>query len=427
MPSRSNNNRGNASGNKKQHVSRRTFLSTAAAAGALAVGVKRVRAAKDFGQRVLGANERLVMGIIGSGGMGRHHMYRFKAAGVEWGGVCDVYSENLAEGMKAAGDQAKSYHEYEKLLDNKDIQAVLIASPEHWHKKHLIDAVAAGKDCYSEKPMCHTIQEGADMIKAVRASKQIVQIGMQRRSSPIIHEMKEKVFDTKMLGDIHIVRAEWYWNIPVNRSKELPGKLDWERFCGPAGTQEFEPIKFRHWRYFWPFSGGNETDQGTHLMDVVQWMMGTEQPLSAVQTGGVYTNKPTQTPDTFCCAFKYPDFMATWTLCYSTTTPRNGWGITFQGNKGSLLLTEKGYTVYTQADEAGPTKTGLENLSGGVTDTIPHTKNFIECVKSRKDPNATVEVGFRAVRPLHLANAALKAEREAILDKNGIDIHLAGS
>jgi predicted dehydrogenase len=411
---------------KKRQVTRRTFLSTAAAAGALAVGARRTTA-KEFGSRVLGANERLVMGIIGSGGMGRHHMVRFKAAGVEWGGVSDVYSENLAEGMKIAGAQAKSYHEYEKLLDNKDIQAVLIASPEHWHHDHLIAAVAAGKDCYSEKPMCHSIQEGSEMIKAVRNSKQVVQIGMQRRSSPIIHEMKEKVFDAKMLGDIHLVRAEWYWKIGVNRDKELPGKLDWERFCGPAGTQEFQPIKFRHWRYFWPFSGGNETDQGTHLMDVVQWMMDSEQPLSAVQTGGVYFNQPTVTPDTFCCAFKYPNFMATWTLCYSTTTPRNGWGITFQGDKGSLLLTEKGYTVYTQADEAVPTKTGLENLSGGVTDTIPHTKNFIECVKSRKDPNATVEVGFRAVRPLHLANAALKAKREAILDKNGVDIHLAGS
>src|SRR5262249_20818570 len=162
-----------------------------------------------------------------------------------------------------------TYHEHEKLLANKDIQAVVIASPEHWHHDHLIAAVKAGKDAYSEKPMCHSIKEGHEMIEAVRGTKQIVQIGMQRRSSPIIHEMKEKALEAGKLDTVNLVRPEWYWKIGINASPDLPGKLDWERFCGPAGKQKYEAVKFRHWRYFWPFSGGNETDQGTHLMDVV--------------------------------------------------------------------------------------------------------------------------------------------------------------
>src|SRR5690606_6561345 len=110
----------------------------------------------------------------------------------------------------------------------------------------------------------------------------IVQVGMQRRSTPIIRDEIKSIFDNGELGKIHLVRAEWYWNSGVNRDPNLSGKLDWERFCGPAGRQEFKPIKFRHWRYYWPFSGGNETDQGTHLMDVVQWMMGVDKPKSAV-------------------------------------------------------------------------------------------------------------------------------------------------
>jgi predicted dehydrogenase len=416
---------------RKADVSRRTFLNTAAlGAGALAFA-SQVRAAKDFGERVLGSNERLVMGIIGSGGMGRHHMHRFKAAGVEWGGVADVYSENLKAGMEIAGPNAKAYKDYRALLDNKDIQAVLIASPEHWHHKHLLDALAAGKDAYCEKPMCWSIQQGAEMVKAVRSSDRIVQIGMQRRSSPVIHEIKKNVFDAGVLGNIHIVRAEWYWNSGVNPNVEVKGDLDWEGFCGPAGKQEYHPTKFRYWRYFWPFSGGNETDQGTHLMDVVQWMMGVDQPLSAVQSGSVYRNKPTETPDTFCCTFEYPNFLCTWTLCYTTSSWRNGWSICFQGDKASLFLTEQGYAIFPAASgednrewttDLG--KVADKKIVGGVTDTIPHTKNFIECVKSRKQPNAPVEIGHTAVRPLHLANAALKAGRKAVLDKDGVTIRL---
>jgi predicted dehydrogenase len=405
-------------------ITRRGFLNQAAAgAGAVALMSARSRT------MAAGANERIRMGIIGSGGMGRHHMNVFKEQGVEWIAVSDVYEPSMAEGMKIAGPSAKSYKEYERLLENKDMDAVLIASPEHWHHKHLIDTLKAGFDAYCEKPMCWSIQQGAEMVKAVRSTDRIVQIGMQRRSSPIIHKIKKEVFESGMLGDIYMVRAEWYWDAPVDTGAQIEkSQLDWERFCGPAGKQEFHPLKYLYWRYFWPFSGGNETDQGTHLMDVIQWMMGANQPVSAVQIGDIFREaKPTETPDNFCCTFRYPKFMATWTLSYSNNTWRNGWSITFHGTKGALFLTEAGYRVFNQVNgwEAGWPKPKLEELPGSVTSTVPHTQNFLECLKTRKQPNAPVEIGHTAVRPLHLANAALRAGRQANLAEDGVTIKLA--
>ncbi len=409
-------------------LNRREMIgATAAGIGAsLVAGAgARVAQAQATGGSVLGANEKVVMGIIGAGGMGRGHMDNFKKFNAEWAAVADVYEPNLQKGLKLAGDKAQGYNEYERLLERKDIDAVLIATPEHWHHDHLLAALAAGKDVYCEKPMCWSLPQGADMIKAVRATDRIVQIGMQRRSSPAIREIR-KLFEDGVLGNIYLVQAEWFWKYPGKpiNNEPLPGKLDWERFCGPAGKQDFEPMKFNYWRFFWPFSGGNETDQGTHLMDVVQWMMGAEQPVSAVQYGNVFVNKPTQTPDVFSCTFEYPKFVATWTLNYTTAKWRNGWSIVFHGEKCALFLTEQGYRIFDQVNgwENGLPKPKTENMPGGLTQTEPHIQNFLECIKTRKEPNAPVEIGFKAVRPLHLANAALKKGTRAVLGEDGVTI-----
>lgn len=263
------------------------------------------------------------------------------------------------------------------------------------------------------------------MVREVEKSRRVVQIGMQRRSSSLIHKIKKEVFDPGELGDIHIVRAEWYWNWKIDPNAQVEGKLDWEAFCGPAGPQEYHPLKVRYWRWWWPFSGGNETDQGTHLMDVVQWMMDVHRPISAVQFGSVYHNQPTETPDVFSCTFEYPGFMATWTLAYTTNTYRNGWSLCFQGTKKALFLTEAGYRIFDQVNgwEKGWPKPQREELPGGVTSTVPHTKNFLECLRARRQPDATAQLGHEAVRPLHLANAALLAGSKATLGVDGVTVH----
>lgn len=407
-------------------LNRREMLgATAAGVGAGLMASAGARVVRAQTTNVLGANEKVVMGIIGSGGMGRGHMETFKKFGVEWAAVADVYETNRNKGLAIAGEKAQGYNESEKLLERKDLDAVLIASPEHWHHDHLLAALAAGKDVYCEKPMCWSIEQGADMIKAVRKTDRIVQIGMQRRSAPAIRELKQ-VFDDGVLGNVYLVQAEWFWKYPgsVIQNDPLEGTLDWERFCGPAGKQAFEPMKYRYWRFFWPFSGGNETDQGTHLMDVVQWMMGCDQPISALQYGTVYVNKPTETPDVFSCVFEYPKFTATWTLNYTTPKWRNGWSIVFHGEKAALFLTEQGYRIFDQVNgwENGLPKPKKENMPGGLTVTEPHIQNFLECIKTRKEPNAPVEVGFKAVRTLHLANAALKRGSKAVLAEDGMTI-----
>ena len=396
-------------------INRRKFLGRGAAVG---LGVL---AHPTFGAHVFGANDRIVMGIIGAGGMGRGHMDNFKDQGVEWAGVSDVYEVNANLGLEIAGPQAKIHKDHRELLDRKDIDAVLIATPDHWHHDHLLDALKAGKDAYCEKPLSWSIEEGANMVKAVRATDRIVQVGMQRRSSPLVRECKELI-DKGMLGEINLVRAEWYWNLSVKPRPVIASQLDWARFTGPRKIQPFELIKFRSWRWFWDFSGGNMTDQGTHLIDVVQWFTGATQPVAASCYGAVYKLRPAETPDTFSATFEYPGFMATWTLAYMSSF-QNGWGLVFQGQQGTLELCEEGYRLYkepwaplTRWNRPEP---AIEKLPGGLTRTPPHIQNFLDCVRSRQQPNATIELGHQAVRTLHLANIAYHKKTRAVLDADG--------
>jgi predicted dehydrogenase len=395
-------------------ITRRKFLG-----GTAAVGLG-VLAHPAFGGRVFGANDRVVMGIIGAGGMGRGHMDNFKDQGVDWAAVSDAYGVHLDAGLEIAGPRAKGYTDHRSVLDRKDIDAVLIATPEHWHHNHLVDAVRAGKDAYCEKPLAWSIEQGADMVAEVRKTDRVVQVGMQRRSSPILQECKALI-DQGTLGEINLVRAEWYWNVNIRLRSVLQNKLDWERFVGPAPKQPFDPYRFRFWRYFWDFSGGNMTDQGTHLIDVIQWLTNTPGPTAAQCSGAVYKLQPGETPDTFCAIFEYPRFTCTWTLTY-TNAFQNGWGIVFQGQKGTLELCEQGYRLYQEPwvgsrwVRPDPVK---EKLPGGVTQTVPHIKNFLECLRTRQQPNATIEVGHQAVRSLHLANIAYHKKTRAVLGEDG--------
>ena len=403
---------------EKEGVNRRKFL------GTTAVGLG-VLAHPTFSARVFGANDRIVMGIIGAGGRGRGVMQGFIEQGADFAAVSEVYQVNADLALEAAGSNAKAYGDHRRLLERKDIDAVLIATPEHWHHHHLIDAVRASKDAYCEKPMSHSIEEGVDMVKEVRKTDRIVQIGMQRRSSPAVIEAK-RLIDQGTLGQIDLVRAEWYWNIQLRSRTVLRDKLDWERFVGPAPKQPFDPVRYRNWRYFWDFSGGNMTDQGTHLIDVIQWFTGVTQPVAAHCYGAVYKLVPSETPDTFVATFEYPHFTCTWTLCYSSSF-EDGWAITFQGRKATLEMCEAGYRVYAEpweGDHFRRPSPGIEKLPGGLTQTGPHIANFLDCVKSRQQPNATVEIGHQAVRTLHLANIAGEKKTRAALGGDGMTVRV---
>jgi len=285
----------------------------------------------------------------------------------------------------------------------------------------LIDAVAAGKDAYTEKPFAYSIEQGAKMVKAVRATKQIVQVGMQRRSSEAVRGAK-KLVDDGILGEVVMARAQWFWNRkPMPQKLELAGKLDWERFQGPAKKRyTLDERRFFHWRNFSDYNGGHLTDQGTHLMDVIQWFCnGGKPPVSAVCQGAIYVHKGGDVPDTFSAVYEYPTFLATWTLCYGNSY-EDAWKIHLQGKKATMVIDDDGYRVFPEPwDRPNIPPKAIHEYKGGIP-TEPHVRNFIECVKSRQEPNAPVEVGHNAVSGPHLANLAMRAQKRVVLGTDGL-------
>jgi predicted dehydrogenase len=297
----------------------------------------------------------------------------------------------------------------------------VIASPEHMHGTQVIDAVGAGKDVYVEKPMTYSIEEGVRIIEAVRKTDRIVQVGMQRRSAPMCIEAK-KLIDEGVLGDVTLVRAQWYWNVPpLGKVEKVDGDFNWELFLGGAPKRPFDPNRAIQWNWYWDYSGGMVTGQGVHLMDLSQWFMGKGTPLSAVMEGGSYV-LGSECPDVFSASYSYEGYTASWILSYNNSFD-NGWKVTFHGTKGTLVIGEPifaegefGYRVYKEPWAEVVNRKPIYKSEEGLP-TEPHIKNWFECLRSRKQPNAPVEVGHTAAAPCHLAIAAYRNKTIAKLDK----------
>src|SRR5918994_2226708 len=256
---------------------RRIFLT---AATGFALGPRLAAAS------VQGANDRIRIGVIGTGGRARGLMNNLKTiAGAQMTAVCDVYEPRLLQAAEIAGSSAVKVADYRRILDNREIDAVLIGSPDHWHKQMTLDAVAAGKDVYVEKPVSHSIEEGAEMVKAIEASKQIVQTGTQQRSWD--HWILGKqIVDSGRLGQITFVHTYWYQHARAGTYAPVSlEKLDWKQWLGSAPDQPFRPQRLFQWRPFWDFGGGCLTGLLTHWIDVVHWYMNVEAPLEATVVG----------------------------------------------------------------------------------------------------------------------------------------------
>lgn len=357
-----------------------------------------------------GANDRINYGLIGTGGRGRYLNTVFKNVGAECVALCDVYKPNLEKAAQV-WPQAKQFVDYNDLLAEK-LDAVVIATPDHHHAPMLFAALKAGRDVYLEKPLSKSLEESLAIIEAVNKSKQVVQVGMQRRSAESIIKAK-KLVEEGILGQVTLVKPQWHWNIakPLNNSP-LEGELDWNRFLGKAPKRPVEPQRFRSWRYFHDYAGGNMTDQGTHLMDVVQWFMNTGgPPRSAMAHGYVAKMKGAEHPDVFSAIFEFPNFLATWTLDYANSYD-NGWAITFQGDKGTMILDEAGYVV--MGEPWKPNAAPLAKMEAPVPVEF-HARNFIECMKTRQKPNCPVEIAAAAVAGPHLANLAMFGHKRVTL------------
>lgn len=368
-------------------------------------------------QSAFGANDRITYGVIAVGGRGRYLNQKFSKLGNQCVAVCDVFRPNVDKALVDT-PQAKTFEDYEELLALKGLDAVVVASPDHHHCPMLLAALKAGKDVYLEKPLSKSLEESRRMIAAVRGTDRIVQIGMQRRSAPAIMKAK-KLVDDGVLGRVSLVRPQWFWNIakPLNNTP-LEGTLNWRRFLGDAYPRPLEPMRFRSWRYFHDYAGGNMTDQGTHLMDVVQWFMGARGPKHAVSQGFVAKMTGAEHPDVFSATFGYDGFLVNWTLDYGNAY-QNGWSIAFHGDKATMILDDAGFRVYAEPWKKDAPPTVEEASPVPIED---HIANFTECMRTRKQPNCPVEIAAQAVSGPHLANLAMFRERKVYLGEDGVSI-----
>jgi predicted dehydrogenase len=366
-----------------------------------------------------GANDKIAYGLIGTGNRGGGLNKLFQKAGAQCAALCDIYAPYLEKERKLSPAGVKTFAHYEDLLALPGLDCVVIATPDHHHWPMLKAALAAGKDVYLEKPLSLNLEQSATMIAAVRKTDRIVQIGMQRRSMNFIRQAKQMI-DDGVLGEISMVKAAWNWHFTEwLDNSPLTGELDWKRFLGSAADRPLEPRRFRWWRGFWDYSGGNMTDQGTHLMDVVQWMTNSGPPLSAICNGQITHAPGAEVPNVFSAVFEYPRFLATWTLNYRTTSDFD-WSIRFLGEKGSMLMDRRGLRLYSETDasEAPWTQTPSAEPVKEIPETDAaeaHQVNFLECLRTRKEPNCPIETAAKAVTGPHMANLAFREGRKVKL------------
>jgi predicted dehydrogenase len=392
------------------HCSRRTFLVTASGLSLAA----RPLGAQGAAASIQGANDRIRIGIVGTGGRARGMMTQLKRLpGNELTAVCDVYEPRRLQAAEIAGASVAQHTDYRRILDDRQIDAVLIGAPDHWHKAMTIDAVAAGKDVYVEKPISHSIAEGVEMVKAVEASRQIVQTGTQQRSWD--HFMLGKqLIDAGRLGQITFVHTYWYQHARAGAYAPVTmDKLDWKRWLGSAPDQPFRPERFYRWRHFWDFGGGGITDLMTHWIDVVHWYMDVDAPTSAVATGRNYNLKTWEAPDTVNATLEFPkNFMAAYLGTYVSRVDDGG--LEFRGELGTLKVDRARLAFYRDDAAYAPGTHAPEPdiyIRSSGDGTVAHLQNWLDCIRSRKTPNAPIRAGHAAARTSHIANAALRAGR----------------
>jgi predicted dehydrogenase len=383
---------------------RRTFVATASG---LALGTRMAGASAQ------GASDRIRIGVIGTGGRARGLMNLIKKLpGNQMTAVCDVYEPRLLQAAEIAGAAVKVV-DYRRILDDREIDAVVIGAPDHWHKKMTLDALAAGKDVYVEKPVSHTIAEGVELVRAVEASKQVVQTGTQQRSWE--HwVLGKQLIDAGKLGQITFVETYWYQHATAgNYDAVALDKLDWKQWLGSAPDQPFRPERFYQWRHFWDFGGGQLTDLMTHWIDVVHWYMDVDAPLSAATTARTYSLKIWEAPDTVNTTIEFPkNFMATYHGTYVSRVDDGG--LVFRGDRGTLKIDRARLAFYREDAPYAPGTLTPEPeifVKSSGDGTLTHLQNWLDCIRSRKTPNANIRVAHQAARTSHIANASLREGR----------------
>jgi len=393
---------------KKQ--TRRQFLQTSAAT----VGVATL--ATFASGKVLGANERLRFGGIGVGDRGTDRLKVAKRLGAEIVALADVNEAMLDRAEKQLGIKVTRYRNYRDLLARDDVDAVINATPDHWHQDVLFDALKAKKDIYTEKPLARTIEEGLNIVKAVKeAPDRIVQVGNQRRSG----EHWRKAHDLVAAGKIGAVKWVRTWDCRYrlvdpyqerakNRTLYDPKRIDWDMFLGKAPKREFDPMRCSAWRWFWDYAGGLMTDIGPHMLDVAHWITNTLGPKSVVCNGGNYHYPGWETPDNVHAVLDCETFAILFSVQFMNGL--DGDGAAFYGTEGAIVQGRDGkFRLFDTKDRV------VEEWSS-MNENEAHMQNFLDCCRSRKQPNSPAEMGHYVLTGAHLANISYREGRRVKWD-----------
>jgi predicted dehydrogenase len=427
-------------------MKRRDFISTIAGAAAAVSGQTAVSAG-----RVVAANERVNVGLIGCGSRGRlvSKLMR-EVPNVDFIAVCDVYDAPLQQARDWAGPRAQAFRDFRKVLDLKDVDAVVIATPDHWHAIPAVLACQAGKDIYLEKPLGYTVREGRAIVEAVQRHGRILLHGTQQRSAPHYAEAA-RIVRSGALGPVHFVRIWNYVNMHpegIGRAadSEPPPGADWDFFLGPAPSVPFNRNRFvGTYRWFWDYGGGLVTDFGIHRFDSMHQIMGVDAPVSAVASGRRFAlTDGAETPDVVQVTYDYPGFVLSYEAMMLNAHGAGGrspgrtyygargetdrpHGEAYYGTNGTLIVDRLGFEIFPELKTtSGPGAVGrdapvmehrMRRAEMTAQDaTAAHVGHFVDCVRSRQKPNADAETGQRSSTVSHLGNIALRTGRKIAWD-----------
>ncbi|MDQ2900795.1 MAG: Gfo/Idh/MocA family oxidoreductase [Acidobacteriota bacterium] len=393
--------------------------------------------------RILGANEQVRMGYVGVGNRGDQvHDAFLESGGNQTVAVCDLRDDYMDFAVHKSRAAPKKYRDYRKLLEDKDVDAVVIATPDHWHALMFADACRTGKDVYVEKPLSRTVAEGRKMVEIAAETKRVVQVGIQRRSSPFLKEAAELV-RSGGIGPVTVARSfhvinMWPNGIGNPPDSAPPNEKLWDEWLGPAPRVPYNVNRtFYDFRWFYDYSGGQITNFGVHYMDMLRWCLGKDAPRAVTAMGGKYAvADDREIPDTLEALWQFDNGNAPATMVTFSQYSCNGasWNaqnseMELRGAKGTMYLHGSRWEVLPEkiTDKISPARTPLDRVTEksynpsrhlamepksakGSSDTALHTRNFLDCVKSRAKCNCDVETGHRSTAATLIANIALKTK-----------------
>ncbi|MDX1640479.1 MAG: Gfo/Idh/MocA family oxidoreductase [Balneolaceae bacterium] len=392
----------------------------------LGFGASSILPSSSFSILSGSANEKLVVGLIGCKGMGWNNLQNLlRVENVECKALCDVdqnvLDQRAAEFEKMTGQKAELYNDYRRMLEDDDIDAVIIATPDHWHCLQTVHACQAGKDVYVEKPLGKNTDECDIMVKAARQTNSVVQVGQWQRSGKHWNDAIQ-FLQSGSLGNIRVTKSwayqGWMESIPVKPDQPVPEGVDYDFWLGPAPERPFNPNRFHfNFRWYWDYAGGLMTDWGVHLIDIILYGMNVDAPNTVMSTGGKYgyPNDAMETPDTQQAIYEFDDFSMIWEHAAGIDGGPYGrnHGVAFVGNNGTLVIDRAGWEVLSEMEtdaEGNPQKiiTGVETTQSNGEDLYNHMINFVDCIKTRERPNADIALASNTAVVANLGNIAYR-------------------